>query len=150
MCQRRKRFERALDSMRENSLTPAEQVAEFGSLEGAQEVFRLNAHGRPSRTACCFVGRAIAIGLWEGHCGRAIVIAFGAIAPKRRKLLHRPMPSYAKAIEPPIPHFLGRCTAAANPPTGGVRRRRRCDTPSRETAMKVEKAKKGMKKFAKP
>ena len=38
LFQRRKRFKRALDSMRENSLTPAEQVAEFGSVEGAQQV----------------------------------------------------------------------------------------------------------------
>ena len=38
LFQRRKRFKRALDSMRENSLTPAEQIAEFGSVEGAQQV----------------------------------------------------------------------------------------------------------------
>ncbi len=38
LFQRRKRFKRALDSMRENSLTPAEQVDLFGSLEGAQQV----------------------------------------------------------------------------------------------------------------
>ena len=38
LFQRRKRFKRALDSMRANSLTPVEQVAEFGSLEGAQQV----------------------------------------------------------------------------------------------------------------
>ena len=38
LFQRRKRFKRALDSMRENSLTPAEQIVEFGSVEGAQQV----------------------------------------------------------------------------------------------------------------
>ena len=34
LFQRRKRFKRAIDSMREGPLTPAEQVAEFGSEQG--------------------------------------------------------------------------------------------------------------------
>ena len=38
LFQRRKRFKRAIDSMREGSLTSAEQVAELGSEQGAQEV----------------------------------------------------------------------------------------------------------------
>ena len=37
LFQRRNRFKRALDSLRENSLTPAEQIAELGSVEGAQQ-----------------------------------------------------------------------------------------------------------------
>ena len=40
LFQRRKRFKRAIDSMREGSLTSAEQVAELGSEQGAQEVLR--------------------------------------------------------------------------------------------------------------
>ena len=40
LFQRRKRFKRAIDSMREGSLTPAEQVAELGSEQGAQDVLR--------------------------------------------------------------------------------------------------------------
>ena len=37
LFQRRKRFKQAIDSMREGSLTPAEQVAELGSEQAAQE-----------------------------------------------------------------------------------------------------------------
>ena len=40
LFQRRKRFKRAIDSTREGPLTPAEQVAELGSEQGAQEVLR--------------------------------------------------------------------------------------------------------------
>ena len=44
LFQRRKRFKRALDSMRENSLIPAEQVADFGSVESAQQVLATSNH----------------------------------------------------------------------------------------------------------
>ena len=40
LFQRRTRFKRAIDSMREGPLTLAEQVAELGSEQGAQEVLR--------------------------------------------------------------------------------------------------------------
>ena len=40
LFQRRKRFKRAIDSMREGSLTSVEQVAELGSEQGAQAVLR--------------------------------------------------------------------------------------------------------------
>ena len=41
LFQRRKRFKRAINSMREGPLTSAEQVAELGSEQGAQEVMRV-------------------------------------------------------------------------------------------------------------
>ena len=40
LIQRRNRFKRAIDRMREGPLTPDEQVAELGSEQGAQDVLR--------------------------------------------------------------------------------------------------------------
>ena len=40
LFQRRKRFKRAIDNMREGPLTPTEQVAELGSEQGAQYLLR--------------------------------------------------------------------------------------------------------------
>ena len=48
MFHHRKRFKRAINNMREGSLTSAEQVAELGSEQGAQEVLRAAIFG-PSR-----------------------------------------------------------------------------------------------------
>ena len=42
--QRRKRFKRAIASMREGSLLPAEQISQFGSEEGAQQILEASEH----------------------------------------------------------------------------------------------------------
>ena len=42
--QRRKRFKRAIASMREGSVLPAEQISQFGSEEGAQQILEASEH----------------------------------------------------------------------------------------------------------
>ena len=111
LFQRRKRFKRALDSMRENSLTPAEQVAEFGSIEGAQQVMaafnhisktrvaehlRKNqlkkmsrGHTEPTTSAlhgkCVHVDKAIAMAVGRGDALDEALRAVGAIAAPARE-----------------------------------------------------------------